>query len=115
MAERTLKGRMSMTVVDAETQRVVEGGKHHQWKGETLAQSRAVNARLGQAIKDAAEGNMFTSEFNPGADGRTFEVHFVSHSFYEDTGEPEASMDFTKYDLDSEEVKLFGALFDLLK
>jgi hypothetical protein len=115
MVDRTTKGRMSMTVVDADTQKVVTGGKHHDWKGETLAQAQAINVKLGDAIKAAATGPLFSSDFSPGADGKTYEVHFNVHSYYEDTGEVESTLNFVKNDLDSVEVALFAGLFESLK
>jgi hypothetical protein len=113
--ERTTKGRVTLTFVDAETQEVVKGGKHFTWKGETFAQAQAINVKLGEGIAAAAKGDLFGADFNPGADGKTYEAHVRIVSQYEDSGEVESVLDWTKNDLDSVEVALLASAAETLK
>jgi hypothetical protein len=110
--DRTTRGRLTMTVVDAETQKVVPGGRHDTWKGETADQSRVQIAALGEGLVAIAKTPLFGPDFNEGSDGKTYEVHVNSHSFYEDTNEPEQNFSWEKFDVDSVEVK---AIHDFLE
>ena len=113
MSERRISGAAYLTFVDEETQK--KHGKTHikRWKNETPGQTRRANRRVASAFVEACDSMMFSDAFNPDADGRSYEVHYVANAKFSDR-RPCFRIDMTWYDLDSVEVAAIRALFNSL-
>jgi hypothetical protein len=115
--ERTMKGSMSMAFFREQTGQQFGQRLRHKWKNETEAQSRKINATLGQALLDASNGPMFGNEFNVGADkdAGTLEMHFSAHGEYDDGDDAFSIEGLRWHDLDTVDVVECVKLFEALK
>ena len=105
-----MRGVVTLTVVDAATQKVVDR-LSKRYKGETKAQAQAANAAAGKFIQDMAASPVCGDNFNPGVPQVAFEVHYNFKAFFEPDGEMLANVSAELYDLDQAEVDAIKAGF----